>query len=252
MSQFVKHFFGKAITFRYAPAAGGEPHTAYSLTSARLYEDFPTDAQRADTAAGHVEEVATWTLVNREGTGHDEYEIVFADLEDPDPTSSTDYEKYFVALNYLNEASGAAVQDVEQIFVYRPLGATSKIRVSAEDVYELDGALEAVAPTREFVEQKCTAAINYCIGRLKARGYDPRYLFNLEELNGAAARYALSYCCFALVVDGDSSWLEKGRLWREEADLMFDAAAVGYDKDQGGTPEESETVQKGGAVAPLR
>jgi hypothetical protein len=248
----VKHVFGRAITFRYSPAAGGEEHIAYSLVSARLYDDYPNDTQRAGSDGSELDEQTSWTLVNEEGTGAAEYKIVFDQQADPDSTSADDHEKYFVALNYRNENSGAIVADVEQIFLYRPRGSVGKIRVTCEDIYALDGTIEDRAPDREWVQGKIELAIEKIEVLLKARGNDPRQIFNWEELNPAAKRFAAFYCCFSFAQDGSEFWLQKANFWREEAQQIFDTTKVGFDAADDGQPEEKETVAPGGTVAFLR
>lgn len=234
------------------PQAAGNEYEAYSLTSARLYADYPTDGQRNNVDAGHLDEALTWALVNYEGSGSAEYLLAFDPIVDDDPNSSTEYEKYFVALNYKNSATGADVQDVEQIFVWRPRGATSKIRVSARDVYDLDDEIQHLAPNQLWTEGKINAAIQELVARLKGRRYVKERLFNWEELNPAAVRLAAAYCYYALTGEGNQFLFEKARMWEEKANALFEIAQLGYDSDGDGTPDAKEVVQTGGAVAYLR
>lgn len=232
--------------------ADGYEYDAYSLTSARLYEAFPTDGQRANTETGHIEAVTAWTFVNEEASGKPEYTITFAPVTDSDPNSTTDYEKYYVALNFKNTAAASDVQDVEQIFLWRPRGTTGKIRVSALDVYGLDDEVQNLAPSREWTERKISAAIDELTSRLKGRRYDKSRIFNWEELNPAATRLALAYCYYSLAGEGNQFLFEKAAMWQGKADALFEAAMLGYDIAGGGTPDPTETVQTGGAVAFLR
>lgn len=251
MALRVRHLFGRTITFRYIPAADGEEHIAYSLTSARIYDEKPTAEQVANTASGHLEAVTSWTLVNREGTGPAEYEIVFSAIADPDPTNAADWEKYYVALNYKAQAGSVEISDCRPCPIYRERGFTSKIRVSAQDVYDMDSAIEDLASSQLWTETKIELAIEDIVSRIEARGYPKDQVFDWEKLNGAAKRLACAYCCFALVNTGGDAWLVKAQLWEERALKMLDAAKFGFDADDDGDADPDSKVQTG-AVAFLR
>jgi len=246
----VRHIYGRAITFRYIPIAESEEYVADSLVSARLYgpNAYPSDAQILNTGTGEVSEVLTWALVNEEGTGPAEYKIVFPAIVDATPTNRTDYDVFFVAINYVAEASGATVHDVEQIFVYRPDGLTSKIRVSAQDVYRIESKIEEMAESDIWTEGKIEAAVEELLSRLEGRGYAKRRLFNLEKLNGAAAKLACSYACLDLYSGGDISWKEKANFYREQADSWFEIAKVGIDTAGNDQPDAEQKVASGAVI----
>lgn len=252
MALRVRHLFGRTITFRFIPAVDGEEHIASSLTSARIYDEKPTAEQVANTASGHLgSEVTSWTLVNHEGTGPAEYEITFPAIEDPDPDSTADFELYYVALNFKAQAGSVSIQTWRQCPLYRERGFTSKIRVSAQEVYDLDQSIEDLARTQLWTEAKIEAAIEDIVSRIEARGYPKDQVFNWEKLNAAARRLACAYCCYDLAGDGNQFWFQKGQLWQERADRMFDAAQFGFDAADDGDPDPSTKVQTG-AVAFLR
>lgn len=246
----VRHVFGRAISFRYTPMVDGERTTASSLTSARLYSSYPTTAQIANTASGHLQNVTSWTPTNVEGTGDTEYVIQFTALADPSPTSTEKYETYFVALNYSLDGS-ADVSDVEQIFVYREDGATSKIRCSTQDVYDIDQTIEDVALSEMWTQSKVNLAIRHVEQLLKARGYKVGQVFNWEEVSLPTAYLAASMCAWDLAKQGNQVWFEKARLWREDFQLLFDSVKLGYDQDGDDQPDPDESTS-GGAVAFVR
>lgn len=235
-----KHLFGKTLSFIFRPAADDEDVSAYSLSAARIYSDYPTEAQVEDSAAGHIQEVTTWTP-----TGIGEYTIDFAALTDDDPHSSADSEKYYVAVNYKLESGGADIFDVETIFVYRPDSATSKISTSYEDVIKLESRVEDVAPSTQWVEDKVSLAVEEIIARLEARGYKKRRIFNWQKLDAATARLACSLACDDLAAEGSQFWAAKADKWMKSFERMFDSALVGYDIDGDDNPEAEETVSSG-------
>lgn len=250
----VRHLYGRAITLRYTPLAENEGYVAHSLVSARIYgpNSYPSDEQIEDAggaSTGHIgSRVTTWTLVNEEGVGDAEYKIVFPAVTDPTPTSRTEYDLYYIALNYRAESGGTTIRDVEQIPVYRPDGLTSKIRVDAEAVYRLERRLEEVAPSPLWIEDKIQAAVDELLGRLEGRGYEKRRLFNLEKLNGAAAMLACAYACLDRYTEGDVSWREKADSWREQSDKWFDIAKVGVDFGGGDMPNVEQKAATGAAI----
>jgi hypothetical protein len=251
-----KHVYGRSITFRYTPIAENEAFVANSLVSARIYgpNTYPSAEQIADAgqaSIGHIgARVTSWALVNDEGTGPAEYKIVFPPLVDATP-GNVEFDIFHVALNYLAEAGGPTLQDVEQLTVYRPDGLTSKIRVKAQDVYDLDSKVEKEAESLLWTEGKINAAKKEMEQRLAGRGYELRKTFNLERLNTAAAMLSCSYCCMNLYSSGDESWKVKADLWRGLADKQFDMAQIGYDTSGTDTPDPRATVTTG-AVAFLR
>ena len=242
-----KHLYGKTLSVRYTPAADGEAVTAYSLVSARIYgpNAFPTDAQRANIAAGHIEEVTEWALANEEGTGAAYYKLSFAALNDATPESSIRYDKFFVALNFRLVAGGPIAQDTEQLVVYRVDGSTSEITVDAQAVYDIDDEIERNAPNQLWTEAKIDIARNYVLKILRSRGYEKWKLFRLEELNLAVAMFAAYFCANSLGGQGNPVWFEKAKQYREDADRLFEAAVVGFDSDGSDQPEPEEKIQTG-------
>lgn len=242
-----KHLYGKTLSVRYVPAADGEATNAYSLVSARIYgpNGLPTDAQRANTAAGHIEEVTSWELANEEGTGEAYYKLSFTALTDATPTSTTRYDKFYVAINYRLVSGGPIVSDTEQLVVYRVDGSTSQIVVSAQDVYDLDDEIERNAPNDLWTEAKIDIARNYVLKILRGRGYEKWRLFRLEELNLATAMFAAYFCANSLGGQGNPVWFEKAKQYRADATDLFDAAVAGYDIDGNDTPDPEEKIESG-------
>lgn len=247
----VNHVFGKTISFRYFPLAGDEDMTLHSLSSARLYADEPSDAQRANTASGHLQEVTSWTLTNPEGSGPAYYLITFAALEDPDVNSSEEYELYFVALNFKAESTGPVVQDDEQLQIWRIDGLTSKIDVTAQDVIEIESRLEPYLG-QLAIEAKIDLAIEDVLSRLEGRGYAKRRLVNLYKLRLAVKMLACAFCCFDLAGEGNQFWADKGERWLEMSEEHFNIAKVGLDAVGDDRPDPESVVQTGGVVAIIR
>lgn len=251
----VRHIYGRDITFRYIPIAGDEEFIAHSLVSARLYgpNTYPSSTQIADegqVSTGHIgDRVVSWEVVNETGTGTPEFVITFPALTDQQPGSQNEFDLFYVALNYRLQDGGPDVFDPapEQVVVYRPDGLTSKIRVSAPEVWALESRLRDLDINPPlWTEGKIDAAIEEMLERLEGRGYAKRKRFNLEKLNAAARRLACSYCCFDLISRAPE-WEIKAEFWREQAEALFAIARVGYDSsgvDQPSTEEKVETGSK--------
>jgi hypothetical protein len=249
----VEHVYGRPLAFRYIPLAGDSEYMADSLVSARLYgpNSYPSTEQIEDAgmaSSGHVgARVTSWDFVNEEGTGAAEYVVVFPALTDATPSGGSEYDFFYVALNYRAESGGDILRDVEQILVYRPDGLTSKIRVTAQDVYAIESRIEDFADSVLWTEAKVDAAIEELLSRLEGRGYRKRRLFNLEKLNAAAKRLACAYCCMDLAGEGNQFWMAKATLYRQQADKLFEIAQVGFDSAGNDAPSPDVKVQ-GGAV----
>lgn len=247
------HQYGRAIEFDFFPRAGDEEIAGLELVSARLYGPNvePTSDQLANTQVGHVDEQTEWDLLNEEGTGPAGYRITFDAQEDDNPESSEEQDRFVVVVNYLAETGGPELRVSKQIFVNRPDGLTSKVRVTADDVFALESKIQKLKPIL-WVERKIDLAIDDLLNRLEGRGYATRYLFNLEKLNLAATMLACSYCCEDLAGEGNQFWMTKADRWSKRAELNLDIAKVGFDSQKQGRPEPTDTVQTGGAVAILR
>lgn len=232
-----KHLYGRAISFIFRPAVDDEDVSAYSLTSARIYgpNSYPTEAQIKNLSGGEIQAVTSWTA-----TGENEYTIAFNALVDSTPTSPNECDTYTVAVNYKLDSGGADVFDVEQIFVYRPDSATSKIDVTVEDVFALESRLQDVAPSSLWVENKIGVAVEEIVAKLEARGYKKRRVFNWQKLNAAAARKAAALCCSDLASEGSQFWYQKAESWEKSFERMFDSAAIGYDIDGADRPGVDE------------
>lgn len=247
-----RNAFGRTITFRYTPAADGEEFVAYSLTSARLYSGFPTDAQRAASDGSELQNVTSWKLVNHEGAGPAGYEVVFNAIADPTPASSDAFAKYYVALNYLAQVGAVSTADVEQLALYRVDGFADKIRVAAQDVYNIDTTIEKLAESTLWTEAKIDIATADTDAKLAALGYEKRKLFNREKLDQSVARLAAAYCCYEFAGEGNQFWFQKGKNWEDRAQAMFNSAGFGYDSAGDGQPDPGTKAQSGGSVAFLR
>lgn len=233
-----KHLFGRPLSVLFRPHADDEDVTAYSLTSAKIYDEDPRTSSPTE-----IESVASWTA-----TGVGEYTVGFAALADAEPGSFDDYEKYYVKFTYKPVSGGADQYDVETIFVYRPDSHTSKIDVTASDVFNLESRIQDVAPTVLWVEACIENAIDDVIAKLEARGYKKRQVFNWQKLNGCVARLATAYACDKLSSQGNQFWATKSEKWEERAWTMFEAAKIGYDIAGDDAPETPEETKFSGAV----
>lgn len=241
-----KNLFGKSINFYWYPQADDEDTSAYELVTARIYSDLPTEGQKEGTDSGHIESVTSWTA-----TSENEYLISFAAITDSEPHDAADYETYYVVVRYRYQSSGPIVFDTEVLYLYRPDSATSRIEVTAQDVYDLEPRIELLAKNELWTEAKIEAAVEDLIARIEAKGLKKRRAFNWQKLNAAAKRLACAYACNALAGEGNQFWAEKGAAWERKANIMYESANLGYDLDGSDTPGPEEKVFSG-AVALVR
>lgn len=240
-----KHLFGQPLTVLFRPAADDESVSAYSLSSARIYDEYPSEAQIENTATGHIEEVVSWTV-----SGVNEYRVAFAALADDEPHSSNLYEKYFVVFNYRYASGGEVKFDVEQLFVYRPDSQTDVISASFDDVLKIESRLEDVAPydASLWLADKIEIAKDEIYAELEARGYKRRLIFENQKLNLSAVRLAASLACSDVAAQGSQFWAEKAKSWKESADRMLEAAMIGIDVSGQDTPESPDQKKFMGAA----
>jgi len=236
-----RHIFGKAIQYRWTALAEDEEYEPYELVNARLYLTAPTDVQRADSAGalGGFEGAAKTTWV-------EEFErekvITFDTLTDADPHSSDEYKIGYVVVNYRAESAGPVLISEEAILIWRPNAITSRIRIIPSDLYELEGKIEALTDGDVWTQPKIDAAKRYLFQRLKSLDYQKRRMMNLEELNDACLRLALSYCCRDLAGQDNDFWLTKAKEYRDEFEQIFSQTKINYDADGDGVATPDETI----------
>ncbi len=230
-----RHVFGRSITFNFIPIAYDEDVAPYSLISARIYSSEPTNAQKANTDTGHIEEVVSWTSVSTT-----EKKIVFAALTDSNPYDSKfDYEKYYIVVNFKYEASSPTVFTSELIHVYRPDSLTSKIRVLPEDLIKIESKFSEFYQTSEL-EDKIQVAIDLINKKLLAKGINKRQTFNREDLNTATKFQTLAITCMDLSGESNTDWRFKSSYYEKFCDQLLDTLAVNIDKEFDDKPEANE------------
>lgn len=243
-----EHNYGRAISFKWRPLANDTDVAAYSLVSARLYGPNvePTQAQKENSAPGHVDEQTTWAAIDK-GL----YEITFDAQVDATPSSANRYDTFYVVVTFTYESGGAEVYDEEILYLYRPDSLTSWIDITVDDIYALEPRLAFVVATNQEVDEQIKLAIEDIIARLKAEGYDKHRLFNLQEFNPCAKRWACSYVCYSLEGEGNPHWATKGKRWEERAEQLYKSTVVGYDLTDNDKPGPTEK-RFSGAVAVVR
>lgn len=240
-----KHLFGRAIDFKFYPLADDESVSAAELVTARIYKDEPSSSQieAVSSGQGEIQQVTTWTA-----TGEKEYTISFSALTDSDPHSDDEYEKYYIVVRFKYASGGPTVFDLETVHVFRPNSATSKISVTAQDVYNLEPRVEELADSILWTEAKIEAAIEDILSRLEAKGLKLNRIFNWQKLNMAAKRLACAYCCEALSGEGSQFWASKALKWDDRANTMFNSAVINYDIDGDDEPDPEEQNLKGAVM----
>lgn len=239
-----RHVFGRTVDFRFMPIADSEDVPAYALSTARIYLEEPTDAQKDNTVTtGAIgADVTTWTEKDR-----GEYSIAFPALTDASPHSDTEYETYFVTVRYQFEASGPVQSVTEQIFVWRPDAMTSKIRVTPADILKREAKLAEIAPTKTWLDEKIELAIIQIDREVESRGFTRKRTFNREKLNEATALLATALACFDRYGEGSEVWGKKYVVY----DKMFNNAIAGLqlsvDVDGDDRPEPEERSEGGTA-----
>lgn len=236
----MKHVFGKSITHRERFLIGDEvviPLVTAGLVSGRIYTAQPTDSQITGHT-GHIagSEVTTWT---QEG---DEMQIEFPALTDPNPSSATDYEIYYIALNFKYQSGGEEKWIVRPVIVWRPDSMVSKIKVQALDVWAKEDRIRVIrGPETTWTDAKIKDAITIVTAKLTGeKGYNLKNLGDLGRLNTATAYLATALCCLDLASTDAALWMPKYQVYSGLYDTLFKTIPVGHDVDGDGviTPDE--------------
>ncbi len=240
-----RHLFGRSIDFRFMPIADGEDVPAYELVAARIYDEEPSDGQKAnDETTGMIgDTVTSWVAKTRS-----EFSITFPPLEDEEPHSSEDFKKYYVNVVFRFQAGGPEVFVCEQIFVWRPDALTSKIRVAPADIIAREAKFEDARPTKTWIDKKIEDAIVQVDRELAAKGYSRKRTFNREKLNEAVELLATAFGCLDLAGSGNEIWLEKYKIWNGLYTQAMSSIPVGFDTDGDDRPDPEEKPFSGAVM----
>lgn len=233
--------FGRPIEFSWTPHVNGEPVSVFELVSARIYSDLPAEDQIEDSAtlAGAIERVTSWR-----SESNFEKVIAFSPLTDEDPHSSSDYESYFIVINF-RYASGAPIAfDKETLFVYRPDSFSSKITITPNDLLGVEPDLARAGRSPVQLERMIARAKEDVLLRLEAIDErQRRRLFNLHKLNAAVLYRATALACMSLYKSSAPEWLEKFRDSSKSFEQFFAISKPGYDVTGADDPRPTEHIQ---------
>lgn len=235
------YVFGKSIDFVFNPIIDGVPVRVYSLTSARIYSNTPTDAQIEDVgqaSTGHIgSRVTSWT-----DDGDFAKKITFSALTDSDPHASAEYKIHYVAVNFKYESGGPDVYLTEAIFVYRPDALTSRVTVDYTDVLKLERNLSDFFQPSDL-EDFIALAKEEVFARYEGLNKKIKRLFGLEKLNICVKLKATALACFDRYNDNAPAWLRKSEALEKRYDAAFAASQVGYDNDGDDVPTPDEVAR---------
>ncbi len=236
-----QHIFGRTIEYGLTILAGDQEIEPDSIVSARLYPSIPTAAQRADddgSEGGFVGAMKTsWVS---EGSG--EYRIDFDAVTDPNPDADQEFANYYPVVNFRFQPGGPIESLTEAIIVWRPNGLTSRIRVTPQDVFNLEDKIKALRD-EVWVQPKIDAAVRWFFRELKKKGFEKRRVFNLEEAKDAVLNRACAYCCRDLDGQDSQRWGDKMGIYFEESKDALNNVMIGYDVDGDGVLDPDETAQ---------
>lgn len=236
--------FEEAFTFTFQAVIGPDatPVVPDSLTSARLYDDYPSEAQIADTGntdpGDAIESVTSWSAGDDTG----EQEVSFALISDPDPTDRDDYEVYYVVVSWKPDAGSANINTVSPLIVYRPTAIGTDFDVDEDDIYAIESKLD---------DFKTSAQINTAISTaerlvkqdLRGRGKDLARV-DLASIKDLAIYKALFILCNSLSSDDGDSWWVKAGEHKETYSMLIESLPISYDIDKDGDIEPDETEKQ--------
>lgn len=236
--------FAKAFTFSFTPMAGDEPINASDFVSARIYRNKPSTNELLDhtntlaTALQYVAAAAGWVV-----EGDFEKQISFSAISDPDPTSTVDYEIYYVVVSFKYDTGGTTVATEIPITVWRPNGISSRLNVSPNDIYALEHKIGQIKEVN-WVFPKIQKATRRVVRRFQGMGFKRAHMRE-EDLRDAVLYLATAYCCRDLSGDGNQFWGQKAADYLKEYEEILGQESIGYDADKDGVLEPREQSSVG-------
>lgn len=215
-------------------------HSIAALVSARLYDESPTDAERADTSNAlgtALQSVTTWAT----GTSTNEKLITYAAVTDPTPLSTDDYEIYYWVVSFRWSAAGTVINDVVPWLIWRSRGVLSRWGVVAASCYAIEEKLEDLASAT--IGTKITLAERLVEQDLIALGYDIRRVDRSDGMDLVRYR-ATSLACQGLANAANDIWDKKAALHKENYDTLLKSLKLGYDLNEDGAIEPNEKLQR--------
>ena len=238
----MSHVYGKDIAHKVRAFAGETPVAIHSLVSARLYADTPTEAQRHDDAAALGGFTGTAKSSWSSSSVSDlTYTVTFDAVDDADVNSESLYDRWHPVVNVRLQAAGQVQALYKPILIWRVVPQFSQMDVDEDDVYAVEGEIDAVLGDTETLK-KVALAKTRVFSRIKSLGLDRH---RLQEVDlGEAVVYKAAALCLWDMSTSSNNYGDKAARWDEEYSRIWSGLKPGYDADGHGVidPEEKRNT----------
>lgn len=235
--------FGKSgtLSFTAIQGQGGDVVTPYALVSFSIYSTTPTDAEIADDANALATATYHSSTAWAAGISLQEKFLSYDAIDDPAPTSSTKWEKYYYVVRYRLTSGEQIIRTTQPIIMHRAKAISSRFGVTVSDLDALERTLDDLLTSIQLAA-KIDLAETLVKQRLHSKGMDLR---RLDWASGKdLVRYlACSLCCQDLS-NGEDGWQAKADYYSKHYEALFDSLALGYDAEDDGDVEPEETQKQ--------
>ena len=235
--------FGKDFNYTFQPLIDGEPVEGIPSQTATL-NIFRTKPDRAAAILGTgaiSSTSADW--------GANQKACLFAvdGIDDPTPTSSQDFERYWAAIVFILSEAEQQECHIREIRLERVGGQSDPLVVTASDLQSVSAQVTTYATATE-ISNHITASIAVTKARLFNRGFDWANIHRSDRLRFVVIYRALKSIYASKIQDsGDkfSKWVDE---YGEMANDMLESLRVEYDADKDGAPDDQINTQAGYSI----
>jgi hypothetical protein len=227
--------FGKGFNYLFEPYLDNEPVQLPAGQSPEVYI-FTNRPSREDAASGTgaiAAAIIAWT-----DNGAYSRLIAVPAIADPEPTSETVTEKYWISVNYVLEAGGQVQTEIRLLQMERVRAVNTRVKsseLSLQEIYPNIVDLSDSNKIRGFIDK----AIVQIKGNLKAKGYEWAQITRLDQLSLMTDYRALMFFAMSMPGDRFEALYEK---WKQEYISILSTLLLEYDENNDGEPEPARPI----------
>lgn len=241
----MQYIFGKDISRVFYPTENDVPLSLPSQTPTIYVFDRKPSLTEAAAGTGAIKTISTWSQDTSSPYG---CTYTITAIDDPQPTSLTDYKEYWEALNFYAKVGADVAPVIRKITLSRILGQDSQPGTSITDLKNIYPAISAYLSDAQLT-QFLTIALDEIKLTLKAKGLDWAKLHELYELKLALAYKAITLCSLSQIREPEDRFAVRWKTFSDMYESLITNIKLSYDSDGDGEAEAPVEAKRGYWIA---
>lgn len=225
--------FGSDITFEFYPMVDGEPFQLPTQTPTIYVYESETKPTRAAAAAGTGADqtISSWN--------EDEpYVRTFTidDIDDPDTSEEWKVYTYWVAINYVMEASQQTQTELRALRIARAQSQHKQLDCTTDELRGVWASISEYANLTQLSDYKA-GAVSDIKDDLEAAGYEWALMFRPDELKRALIYKVCATVATAEISEGGLQFETLANKYERNYEDKIKQTKISYDSDRDGEPD---------------